>query len=123
MLGLKDSGLLALSTKLPANFVFYLVLKSKVRNERPHKILQHYLNAKAMLRPNVKWDSRNSTYTLFGQGEGLEGWRVNPRYDVYIPTKSMVEKLKSSYGVRPTLMLKKLAGHYSLYPARGLWPT
>jgi len=87
VLGLEDSGLLTLSTKFPANFVFYLVPKSKVRNERPHKILQHYLNAKAMFGLNVMWNSRNSAYTPFEQGEELEGWHVNPRYDVYISTK------------------------------------
>ena len=36
---------------------------------------------------NVMWNSRNSAYTLFEQGEELEGWHVNPRYDVYISTK------------------------------------
>jgi 3'-phosphoadenosine 5'-phosphosulfate sulfotransferase len=115
MLGLEDLGLFELSTKFPANFVFYLVPRSKVRNERPHRILRHYLKAKAMFRLNVRWDSENSMYTLLGQGEILEGWRVHPRYDVYMPTKGMVEKLASSYSIRPTLMLKKLAGHYSLY--------
>jgi len=115
MLGLEDLGLFELSTKFPANFVFYLVPRSKVRNERPHRILRHYLKAKAMFRLNVRWDSENSMYTLLGRGEILEGWRVHPRYDVYMPTKGMVEKLASSYSIRPTLMLKKLAGHYSLY--------
>jgi len=120
MLGLEDSGLLELSMRFLANFVFYLVPRSKVRNERPHRILQHYLKAKAMFRLNVRWDPENSAYTLLGQGEALEGWHVHPRYDVYMPTKGMVEKLVSSYGIKPTLMLKKLAGHYSLYSGKKL---
>jgi hypothetical protein len=120
MLRLEDSGLFELSTRFLANFVFYLVPRSKVRNERPHRILQHYLKAKAMFKLNVKWDSENSAYTLLGRGEALEEWHVHPRYDVYMPTKGMVEKLVSSYGVKPTLMLKKLAGHYSPYSGKKL---
>jgi len=115
MFGLENSDVHELSTRFPANYVFYLVPRSKVRNERPHRILQHYLKAKAIFRLNVKWDSENSVYVLSGRGENLEGWHVNPRYDVYMPAKGMVERLASSYGVRPTLVLKKLAGNYSLY--------
>jgi len=115
MLGLEDSNILGLSTKFPANFVFHPVPRSKVRNERPHKILQHYLNSKAKFRLNVKWNPESSAYTLYGRGEVLEEWRINPRYDVYVPTKGMVDKLVPSYGIKPTLMDKKLAGQYSLY--------
>jgi len=54
-------------------------------------------------------------YILSGRSENLEGWHVNPRYDVYMPTKGMVERLASSYDIKPTPVLKKLAGNYSLY--------
>jgi 3'-phosphoadenosine 5'-phosphosulfate sulfotransferase len=56
MFGLESSDTCELSTKFPANYVFYLVPRSKVRNERPHKILQHHLKAKAIFRLSVKWD-------------------------------------------------------------------
>jgi len=56
MFGLENSDVRELSTKFPANYVFYLVPRSKVRDERPHRILQHYLKAKAIFRLSVKWD-------------------------------------------------------------------
>jgi hypothetical protein len=92
MLGLEDSGLLELLTRFPANFVFYLVPRSKVRNERPHRMLEHYLKAKAMFR--LRSGGTLRTQHTRCSSEALEGWHVHPRYDVYMPTKGHGRKAR-----------------------------
>jgi len=115
MLGLEDKDALKLDGEYPSNFVFHLIPKSKVRNERPHQILRHYLKAKAEFRMRIKWSSQYSAYTLLKAGEDLEDWITNPRFDVYMPSMEMALKLEELCKVRPTLIVKKLGGLHSLY--------
>ena len=64
LLGLEDKEALSLAESYPWNFAFHLVPKSRVRNERPRRLLRHYLEAKAELRLRLRWLPEASTAPL-----------------------------------------------------------
>ena len=115
MLGLEDREALKLKRVFPQNFVFYVISKSKVRNERPSQIARHYLQAKASYRMRLSWLSNKRTYTLFDLGDLLDNWMVNPRYDVYMPSPGMAHELERHFKISPSLIVKKLGGLHAMY--------
>ena len=115
LLGLQDRAALSLRDKYPPNFIFHLIPKSKVRNERPHRLLLHYLDAKAEYRMRLRWSDERSAYVLGGDGRPLEDWEVNPRFDVYLATEGMARAVEGLGAPRPGLMVKKLGGVHVAY--------
>ncbi|QOJ78768.1 phosphoadenosine phosphosulfate reductase family protein [Infirmifilum lucidum] len=114
MLGRDDERLRVLEGKYPFNYVFYVVPKAKPRNEHIHKLLEHYLKAKAVFRLSIGWLDEKRSYAI-GGGRPLEGWEPNPRFDAYLATAGMRELAGRIFGVKPTLVLKRLEGEHYLY--------
>jgi len=114
MLGREDEGLKALEARYPFNYVFYTVPKAKPRNERLHRLLEHYLRAKAVFRLSLGWLEEKGSYVIRG-GETPEAWEYNPRYDAYLATPGMRSLAKRLFNVEATLILKRLEGEHYLY--------
>ncbi len=114
MLGRDDERLRVLEKKYPFNYVFYVIPKARPRNERMHKLLEHYLRAKAIFRLSIGWLDEKGSYVI-GGGRPLESWEPNPRFDAYLATTGMRELAGRIFGVKPTLLLKRLEGEHYLY--------
>jgi len=127
LLGREDSSLAeALKRLLPVNASVYVVPRARVRNAKMKTIRRGIEMARAKLRLSVSWLPEEGVYVLKGEeGEALEGFEVDPAYDIFMGIGSSFKKhledlLEAPLCSNP-LLLRKFGGVHLVYC--GKYPT